>query len=119
MDLIVNSSRFISYYHVNLSCLCKSFLDYSQYCFIAFDIAFNKPAVASSAHINEWNYYGPQYVNNGKADCEHISGPIAHTKNEANPWFKVDLRGTFNIETVAVLPRASKFIRSFKTMCLL
>ena len=74
---------------------------------IGSDIAFNKPAEASSEHADNWNYYGPQYVNNGKANCEHPNGPIAHTLTQANPWFKIDLRGTFNIKTVAVLPRTS------------
>ena len=73
------------------------------------DIAFNKPANASSAHGGNWIKYGPQLVNNGKANCTHPSGPIAHTKREQHPWFKVDLRGTFNIKTVAVIPRTSKF----------
>ena len=74
------------------------------------DIAFNKPATAKSAHSDDWTNYGPQYVNNGKANCEHPSGPIAHTKNEANPWFQIDLRGRFNIKTVAVLNRTGKFL---------
>ena len=90
---------------------------YSQYYFIALDIALNKPAVASSAHSDNWNYYGPQFVNNGHADCTSKSGPIAHTKNEYNPWFKVYLRGTFNIETVAVLNRTSKFTGSINNVC--
>ena len=54
--------------------------------------------------------YGPQYVNNGKAVCDNNEGPIAHTKPEANPWFKVNLQGTFNIKTVVVNPREGKFL---------
>ena len=81
---------------------------YLLYYLVDTDIAFNKPAYASSAHSNDWTNYGPQYVNNGKANCEHPSGPIAHTKEEYNPWFKVDLRRTFNIKTVAVLNRTGK-----------
>ena len=80
-----------------------------QYFLVGPDIAFNKPANASSTHNNDRNMYGPQLVNNGKAICDNPSGPIAHTLNEDNPWFKVYLRGTFNIKTVAVLPRTSKF----------
>ena len=45
------------------------------------DIAFNKPADSSSTHNDNKNLYGPQYVNNGKANCAHPSGPIAHTKS--------------------------------------
>ena len=74
------------------------------------DIAFNKPAEASSAHNNEWANFGPQYGNNGKADCEHPSGPVAHTKNEANPWFRIDLEETFYIKTVVVIPRTCKIL---------
>ena len=70
------------------------------------DIAFNKPAYASSDDTGSW---GPQYVNNGKADCAHPSGPIARTKYEPNPWFKIDLEGTFYIKTVVVNPRTSKY----------
>ena len=72
------------------------------------DIAFNKPAEASSVYNDQTGSYGPQYVNNGKADCSHPSGPMAHTNIESNPWFKVDLQGTFYIETVAVIPKPSK-----------
>ena len=50
------------------------------------DIAFNKPAYASSAFADNYNYYGPQYVNNGKANCAGPSGPIAHTKTEQHPY---------------------------------
>ena len=74
------------------------------------DIAFNKPAYGSSTHNDNTGCFGPQYVNNGKADCANAGGPIAHTKHEANPWFKVDLRGIFNIKTVAVLNRTGKFL---------
>ena len=100
----------------NVTCYC--FLVVLQYYFIGPDIAFNKPAYASSVHAGNWNYYGPQLVNNGKADCAHSAGPIAHTQSDYNPWFKVDLLGIFKIETVAVLPRASKFYNSLlKTLC--
>ena len=74
------------------------------------DIAFNKPAAASSVFNGQTDMYGPQYVNNGKANCDYVRGPIAHTQTEANPWFKVDLQGTFNIKTIAVIPRQSKFL---------
>ena len=72
------------------------------------DITFNKPAKANSAHLNNWISFGPQFVNNGKANCSNPIGPIALTPREPNPWFKVDLRGTFNIKLVEILPRPSK-----------
>ena len=75
------------------------------------DIAFNKPAYSSSAFGYRTHSFGAQLVNNGKVICDNEGGPIAHTKTEDSPWFKVDLRGTFNIETVAVIPRTSKFSR--------
>ena len=81
---------------------------YLLYCLVEADIAFNKPATASSTWGGETHRFGPQFVNNGKAVCDP-GDPIAHTRNEAHPWFKVDLRGTFYIKTVAVLPRPSKF----------
>ena len=74
------------------------------------DIAFNKPAYSSSAFSDNTGDYGPQFVNNGKADCTHPSGPVAHTKNEANPWFRIDLQGTFYIKTVVVIPRTCKIL---------
>ena len=74
------------------------------------DIAFNKPAYSSSVHNDNTGSFGPEYVNNRQAVCNKNEGPIAHTKGEADPWFKVDLRGTFYIKTVAVLPRKSKFL---------
>ena len=83
------------------------------YYFIGPDIAFNKPAYASSAFSDNTGSWGPQLVNNGKADCAHPSGPIAHTKNEDRPWYKVELQGTFNIKTVTVLPRKSKFLHKY------
>ena len=76
---------------------------------IGTDIAFNKPATASSTWAGDTRRFGPWFVNNGKAVC-NPGNPIAHTRNEANPWFKVDLQGTFNIETVAVFSRPSKFL---------
>ena len=91
--------------------MCGIILDlFFQLLFVGPDIAFNKPATASSAFNDQTDKYGPQYVNNGQAVCDNAAGPIAHTKTENNPWFKVDLRGTFNIKTVAVLERTSKFI---------
>ena len=80
-----------------------------MYYFIHTDIAFNKPATASSTLGGETHRFGPQFANNGKAVCDP-GGPIAHTINEKHPWFKIDLRGTFYIKTVMVLPRPSKFI---------
>ena len=73
------------------------------------DIAFNKPATASSTLGDETNRFGPEFANNGKAVCDP-GGPIAHTKDERHPWFQIDLRGTFNIKTVSVLPRPSKIL---------
>ena len=74
------------------------------------DIAFNKTAYSSSALDDNTGSFGPQYINNGKADCAHPRGPIAHTKTEQHPWFKIDLEGTFYVKTVVVNPRPSKFI---------
>ena len=72
------------------------------------DIAFNKPAYSSSAHNDNTGSYGPQYVNNGQAVCDNATGPIAHTKLEHHPWFKIDLEGTFYIKTVVVDPKIRK-----------
>ena len=77
------------------------------------DRAFNKPAYGSSTYNDNTGCCGPQYVNNGKADCASANGPIAHTKPEANPWFKVDLRGIFKIKTVVVLNRTGKLIKIY------
>ena len=77
------------------------------------DIAFNKPVYASSAFNDLTGSWGPQYVNNGQAVCDNNAGPIAHTKTESNPWFKIDLEGTFYIKTVIVNPRRSKFITEY------
>ena len=90
----------------NITCNC-----FLHHYLVDPDIAFNKQTYASSAYDDNWDKYGPQLVNNGKADCSHPSGPIAHTKkDQTNEWFKIDLQGTFNIKTVAVLPRKSKFL---------
>ena len=75
------------------------------------DIAFDKNATASSILGEEKDRFkfGPQFVTNGLSACANESGPIAHTNNETNPWFKIDLQGTFNIKTVIVNPREGKF----------
>ena len=78
------------------------------YYFLDTDIAFNKPATASSTWGGETHKLGPQFVTNGLSVCDNALGPIAHTRNEANPWFKVDLQGTFYIKTVVVNPRTCK-----------
>ena len=76
------------------------------------NIAFNKPATASSIFACESckNKYWPQLVTNGQSVCDNKWGPIAHTKKAYHQWFKVDLRGTFYIKTVVVNLRKSKFI---------
>ena len=81
--------------------------------FVDTDIAFNKPAFASSAYNDQTGSYGPQYVNNGQAVCDNAAGPIAHTKREPQPWFKVDLEGTFYIKTVVVNPRTCKILLQY------
>ena len=75
------------------------------------DIAFEKNATASSILGEEKgrSALGPQFVTNGLSACATESGPIAHTINEANPWFKIHLQGTFYIKTVVVNPREGKF----------
>ena len=75
------------------------------------NIAFNKPVTASSIFGGERkrHQFGPQFVTNGQSVCDNAAGPIAHTRREVNPWFKVDLRGTFNIKTVVVNPKKSKY----------
>ena len=75
------------------------------------NIAFDKNATASSTLGEEKAMFkfGPQFVTNGLSACANESGPIAHTKDEANPWFKIDLQGTFYIKTVVVNPREGKF----------
>ena len=80
---------------------------------IGTDIAFNKPAYSSSAHDDQTGSYGPQFVNNGQAVCDNNAGPIAHTKTEDNPWFKIDLEGTFYIKTVVVNPRICKILLQY------
>ena len=82
---------------------------YLCYYLVDTDIAFNKTAYSSSALDDNTGSFGPQYINNGKADCAQ-RGPIAHTKDEQHPWFKIDLEATFYVKTVVVNPRPSKFI---------
>ena len=76
------------------------------------DIAFSKPAYSSSAFNDQAGSYGPQYVNNGQAVCDNGAGPIAHTKTEYNPWFKIDLEGTFYIKTVIVNPKTRELLQN-------
>ena len=83
---------------------------YSLHYLVDNDLAFNKPAYASSAFNDQTDKYGPHYVNHGQAVCDNETGPIAHTKHEHHPWFKIHLEGTFNIKTVIVNPRTSKLI---------
>ena len=83
---------------------------YSLHYLVDTDIASNKPAYSSSAFNDNTASYGPQYVNNGQAVCDNAEGPIAHTNNQQQPWFKIDLKGTYYIKTVIVNPRTSKFI---------
>ena len=73
------------------------------------DIAFDKKSTASSTFFGITHHFGPQFVTNGLSACANESGPIAHTNNETNPWFKTDIQGTFYIKTVVVNPREGKF----------
>ena len=71
-------------------------------------MAFNKPASQSSTWQDDKNNWGVQYAVNGKANCDIQDGPVAATKDQYQPWFKVDLQGTFFIKTVVVNPRNCK-----------
>ena len=82
------------------------------YYFLDTDIAFNKPATASSIFGGVRYKFGPQFVTNGLSVCDNTAGPIAHTQTEVNPWFKVDLQGTFYIKTVVVNPKTRKVLIS-------
>ena len=75
---------------------------------IAVEIAYNKPTSQSSVWDGLKSNWGAQFAVNGKANCENKAGPVAATKNEDQPWLKIDLQGTFLIKTVIVNQRNGK-----------
>ena len=75
---------------------------------IAVDIACNKSTSQSSVYVDDKVNWGVQYAVNGKANCEIQDGPVAATKNEDQPWLKIELQGTFYIKTVIVNRRICK-----------
>ena len=71
-------------------------------------MAYNKPANQSSTWDGDKSNWGAQFAVNGEANCDIQDGPVAATQNEEQPWFKIDLQGTFLIKTVLVDPRRRK-----------
>ena len=73
-------------------------------------MAYNKPASQSSTYLDDKNNWGVQYAVNGKANCDIQDGPVAATKEEHQPWIKIDLQGTFYIRTIVVNQRNCKSV---------
>ena len=70
------------------------------------DIAFGKPVNASSIYDDN---HKPELLTNGQSCTDHGTIPVAATKHEDKPWFKIDLQGKFYIRTVVLTPREGKF----------
>ena len=65
-----------------------------------------KPVSASSV----WgDNHEPELLTNGQSCFHDGIYPAAATKEQDNPWFRIDLKGKFYIRTVTVTPRKSKF----------
>ena len=75
---------------------------------IAVDMAYNKPTSQSSIWDGHKNIWGAQFAVNGQANCEIKAGPVAATRNQSQPWLKIDLQGKFFIRTVVVNQRNCK-----------
>ena len=73
------------------------------------DIAFMKPATASSVWDNN---HRPEYLTNGESCTKDGTWKAAATTKENKPWFRVDLQGKFYIRTVTLTPRKRKFTKN-------
>ena len=60
------------------------------YQMISAEKAFNNSATASSTWTGKSNIRTQNFFPNGLDVCDNYAGPMAHTKYEANQWFKID-----------------------------
>jgi hypothetical protein len=71
------------------------------------DLALYKPAVSSSVSL--WSQYQDAERDACGANSEAISHDYAfHTREEADPWWMVDLLGEYIVEEVAIVNRRSE-----------
>ncbi|MCB0552111.1 MAG: thiol-activated cytolysin family protein [Phaeodactylibacter sp.] len=70
------------------------------------NIALNKPARQSSTYFNQTDKYGPSFANDGKINGQNKGGEyIMCTEKQDNPWWEVDLTGTYNIRAIKLYNR--------------
>jgi len=57
------------------------------------NVALNRPSYQVSTYYSSVtnNTYYARYANDGNHNTSLITGPCAHTWNETNPWWAVDL----------------------------
>lgn len=66
------------------------------------NIALNKGTAQIGSYKNNANTFGPQNAVDGKRD----ESTTTHTNGECDPWWQVDLAGSFNVQSVAIKNRA-------------
>ena len=70
------------------------------------NIALNKPAKQSSNLGNQPHKYGANFANDGDINKQNKGGNIIMcTDRQANPWWEVDLQGTYNIQEIKLYNR--------------
>jgi len=55
------------------------------------NVALNRPAYQSSLYSDAYDTYHPGHANDGSHGSHLTNGPCAHTLEDTNPWWAVDL----------------------------
>lgn len=72
----------------------------------ATNIALKKPAKQSSNYGNQPHKFGANFANDGDIYNQNKGGNIIMcTNQETNPWWEVDLQGTYNIKEIKLYNR--------------
>ncbi|MEM5774596.1 MAG: peptidoglycan DD-metalloendopeptidase family protein, partial [Anaerolineaceae bacterium] len=71
------------------------------------NIAVGKPASQSSVYRDSTTSGIPVLAVDGNTNGDYFSGSVTHTKDEANPWWQVDLGAVQSIEKINLWNRTS------------
>ncbi|XP_013415647.1 receptor-type tyrosine-protein phosphatase kappa [Lingula anatina] len=81
-----------------------------------YNIAFGKTASQSSFIRHKGVNWIAKYAIDGNTDTDFDGGSCSHTNVEHNPWWKVDLGGTFSIYSVTLVNRAGESGKNLKNI---
>jgi hypothetical protein len=74
---------------------------------IAYDVAAsaNGGVATESSQLVGWNGGPANLANDGNTDGNYYDGSVAHTQNEANPWWTVQIKTSYDISSITIWNR--------------